>query len=52
MAAITLKRNSYFDEERCFQLGLFYNKITTKNQIDYSIGIAFGFWSIQFEWLK
>jgi hypothetical protein len=52
MAAISIKRNSPFDEESYFQLGIFYSKITTTNQVSYSIGIALGFWSLQFEWLK
>jgi hypothetical protein len=50
--AITLKRNSRNDNETQFQLGFYYSKTTSVGQGEYAIGLAFGFWSFQFEWLK
>lgn len=52
MRAVTLKRNSRNYNETKFQIGFYYKKIVSVGQNEYEIGIAFGFWSLQFEWVK
>jgi hypothetical protein len=52
MAAITLKRNSYFEGEVYINLGIYYSKIEIAEDQVSVFGIGLIFWSIQIQWLK